>query len=586
MKIKHLLMSIILTLIVFSSLSATAATNQSKAVSVDLNSDIKGTYKIKDQEKVFKFEMVKEGTVYISFLNDNANWWRDDIFSMRLEDSKGNRLNLTNISGLNSETFMISELNEGSYYLILEANGLMETLDFHMNLRAFPMQSYHDFISEGLNIVVDLIGATPKALIAGESIETSIGARNLDTNPQGNNLNLSNNDIALFSFTPTSTQRYNIEIFGIDKGIQGYILDENYKILCTNDTVTKEGTSGNNIISNFGFESGKQYYFALINLNYEPIKVTTKIIPLNSNFIEIEPNNSFKQATTLSIDKKYDGLLGEFPGSSLINSIESNFYVDYDWYKIELNENELATFILEKPLKDSPMYGNISMSVFDENLKKVAFRESDGQISKITLPLGLKKGIYYILINENNSDRAYDWTHVSKRSPYTVSYSVKTPLDFIDFEPNDGIAFAQTIKFGKKINSYFNMHSDQDFYKIVIPKDMDLRVNISAFDDYKEANHGKYLVTILNANGKSIERLVLGTNSIYKTDFIKQNGKLKTFGAGSSTLKKGTYYLKISPLAYLTSDLSDNFQYFENRKSNDKRDYVYSLVVSEWKDSK
>lgn len=577
MKFKLCFLSLLTTCIILASSLSQAAPmpvtfDFSDATFISKN--FSGYLKPKGPEIVYQFQVKEEGKMAIRFYEDATILYQEFYTSLKIKDASGKIIRETTLSGKESNSVMTAELSPGTYYYTIRTSEYGDAREYTLNFNFSPNLPYDSYVKNVLHKTFDLESATPKVL--SENITQAFKLEEQkSSDANSDHLKGTNGNLALFAFEPSKSQYYRTLVSDLPEYVNGYILDEKFNVLHYADTNEFDHQSQQVFINSTYLDAGKKYYILLVNTTSTPLNGDLKISPISSasNFIDMTFNDTFGSGPLLSPNSTYaDRIVPLF----LIGLFVHN---DRDWCRIELDEDSLVLLELQQQKREKYDYNDLRISIFDENKMQISYTDMDTTLLKQTIPLGLKKGKYFIRLEANN----FFFDKYAYNIPYSISYTTKQEKDFVDFEPNDSLKSAVPLKFNQKIHAYFQTFYDKDFYKFTLSKKTDVGFFLSAYDDFEVLQDTRYNYSIYDSKGKLIETLTTGMSTIYKTDWLKQNGKLKRFSTGCQ-LNKGTYYVEVSPCPNSTSESVDTFQHLVSSKSDDKRYKTYWLELSEFKD--
>ena len=206
---------------------------------------------------------------------------------------------------------------------------------------------------------------------------------------------------------------------------------------------------------------------------------------------------NLKKAKTVKVDKTYKG-------KTTSGSYEHAF-------KVKLTKNGNLKLVT-KTLKGKSWF----VEIFNSKGKVLHTYYTDTKKSGTqTVPIGLKKGTYYIVLSGN----------------LNKTYSLKLKFakgEYYEKESNDTIKTATPVKKKKYYTASLQQFTDKDYYKFTVKKKQKVKLTVT---------NGKNLVwdyLIVNSKGKQYGKTM-------RTDTRGKNGK-ETFAV---TLPKGTFYLLV-----------------------------------------
>ena len=235
--------------------------------------------------------------------------------------------------------------------------------------------------------------------------------------------------------------------------------------------------------------------------------IVLAVLALALSVMEPAPASAanLKKAKTIKIDKTYKG-------KTTSGSYEHAF-------KVKLTKNGNLKLVT-KTLKGKSWF----VEIFTSKGKALHTYYTDTRKSGTqTVPIGLKKGTYYIVISGN----------------LNKTYSLKLKFakgEYYEKESNDTVKTATPIKKKKYYTGSLQRFIDRDYYKFTVKKKTKVKLTVTRGEDLL----WDYL--IVNAKGKQYGKTM-------RTDPRGKDGK-ETF---SVTLPKGTFYLQVrygSPKPY------------------------------------
>ena len=265
--------------------------------------------------------------------------------------------------------------------------------------------------------------------------------------------------------------------------------------------------------------NGKQYYD--YGSNKSTGNYTLKTSFVGAKATETEENDELNNANALQL------------GSSVSGQIAINDKDDF--YKVELPQTGVLTL-------DMTAYMNwhaielfnaegTHLWVSDRN----EWNSTVGYLSEIH-NLHLEKGTYYIKVNGEEVYENYSWGKEA-----TGNYTLKTGFtasSITETEENDVLADANDLTLDGVVRGQISLNDHFDFYKIVMPTEGELKINISAWMKY----HSLYL---LSENG----------TELWKSQYNEWDESAGIgFKEHTITLEAGTYYIKVSGYRYNTND--------------------------------
>ena len=252
------------------------------------------------------------------------------------------------------------------------------------------------------------------------------------------------------------------------------------------------------------------YYFTVIKFTSDTASYTLGVNFTGVYTNDVEPNNGPITAQPLTLNS-----------DPLIGYISSND--DQDTYKIVL---PIAGRIDVKMI--SSIYG-VNLNLNDNDGKQISsnyvgfgYEQSPKTWSQL---IDLEAGTYYLSVLKQNLGLLTNNSNTGKYS-LCVNY---TPVYNNDVEPNNGTLTAQPLNLNSNpIIGYITCNDDQNTYKIVLP--LDGKIDINMISSIYEVN-----VKLTNEDGNQIFSLL----PRYGSDETPKTWSLPVY------LKSGTYYLSV-----------------------------------------
>lgn len=281
------------------------------------------------------------------------------------------------------------------------------------------------------------------------------------------------------------------------------LYDEDNNVVFT-DYVSGSEQNPGKYYNNVDLEAGTYYVKVYDNYDSDDTgKYILKATFVAANNIEIEPNGGTENANSLTFNKTLRGFL------SWNDSI--------DTYKISVPKAGNISIDMSSYVDDAAYIKLID----DYNNEIFVDYVSGSSVNpgKYYRSVDLEAGTYYIKVYDNYDN---DDTGV-----YTLTTKY-VPANNNEKEPNNGIVEAQSIKFYQKITGFLSWNDSVDVYKITLPKNSSIGVNVSSYVD-----DTAYIQLLDNRN-----------NDLF-SDYISGNSKNPGKYVKNIDLKAGTYYLKI-----------------------------------------
>ncbi|WMJ16514.1 hypothetical protein RA955_18240 [Geobacillus proteiniphilus] len=238
---------------------------------------------------------------------------------------------------------------------------------------------------------------------------------------------------------------------------------------------------------------------------------------------ETEDNGNMANATPITVNDTYRGILRDDR--------------DVDYYKFSLNQPGLVTFSLPNKSQSG---GRIKISIIDKNGNTQAdlVNNPTSAYDMVENSVGLAAGDYFVKV------KTYDY--YVKNEPYSFTLSFK-PGNTYEQEPNENLAEATLVNVNNVIEGVIESDSDDDYYKIILPKP------------------GKLTFTMPN-EGTNKKISILTKNHGELAYFYTDNKSAYEAFTASVGLPAGEFYIKVEGNDYspyqveLTFKEGDNYE--------------------------
>ncbi|MCM3792113.1 pre-peptidase C-terminal domain-containing protein [Priestia megaterium] len=162
--------------------------------------------------------------------------------------------------------------------------------------------------------------------------------------------------------------------------------------------------------------------------------------------------------------------------------------------------------------------------LYDKNGKQVAYKSFSTKGKDIVLKEEVKKGTYYVKVSP------LGWSGVS-RATYRLksTYAGSIKRNTSTFEPNETVETSMKVNSGQIYKSTAETSIDRDVYQFTTNKDGEVYISL-------DQTTAGFAVGLYNTNGKQIAYKSFSTKG--KDIVLKEE------------IKKGTYYIKVSPLGW------------------------------------
>lgn len=162
--------------------------------------------------------------------------------------------------------------------------------------------------------------------------------------------------------------------------------------------------------------------------------------------------------------------------------------------------------------------------LYDKNGKQVAYKSFSTKGKDIVLKEEVKKGTYYVKVSP------LGWSGVS-RATYRLksTYAGSIKRNTSTFEPNETVETSMNVNSGQIYKSTAESAVDRDVYQFTMKKDGEVNVTV-------DQTTAGFAVGLYSIDGKQVAYKSFSTKG--KNIILKKE------------VKKGTYYVKVSPLGW------------------------------------
>ncbi|MEO6819980.1 MAG: PPC domain-containing protein, partial [Ginsengibacter sp.] len=307
------------------------------------------------------------------------------------------------------------------------------------------------------------------------------------------------------------------------------LYDNNGIIVLNSNTTTGNAST---IINTDGLDAGT-YYIKLSqynNTDYVSYKLADSLFaPPVAN--DAEPDSTRALALVLPLNGGMTGHLGYY---------YNNHRDSTDWYKVTTTSDGLLRLYMTT--EPSTVSDYINCTLYDNNgIKVLNSNTTTGNATTILNTDGLAAGTYYVKMSQYG---------INDYVSYKLADSLFAPPVANDIEPDSTRALALTLPLNGgttgHLGYFYDNHRDStDWYKVTIPSDGLLRLNIttepSTVSDYINC-------TLYDNNGNTV--INSNTTTGAATTFLPTDG-----------LAAGTYYVKMSQYGnndYVSYKLADS----------------------------
>lgn len=251
------------------------------------------------------------------------------------------------------------------------------------------------------------------------------------------------------------------------------------------------------------------YYIYLGQYNHTARPYEFNILYTSMDNIELEPNNTFSEATSIDTNIEYFGSLAK-----------EN---DQDFYVFTLDEpGKVQLNFKHEYFDNGDTFYRISLYDDATNEGRIYTDDISGRNSDYTRDVQfLDAGTYYFNVSQ------YYWTTI----PYQFTWSY-TPMENIERERNDTYSSATFIETNKEYNGSLVYDGDIDYYTFTLnePSEIEISFGFTYFD-----------------NGDTFFKLALDTtpnnsNRYYAVDL---SGRDNDYISNPFYLPSGTYYFSV-----------------------------------------
>jgi PKD repeat protein len=336
---------------------------------------------------------------------------------------------------------------------------------------------------------------------SGQSFDLSFG-----TTYENSIYTLLDQDMFHFSFTDPTFFEFSFDNVSTDSDYILSLLNDDEKIIDQFNLLAGEDVfAGINLFAD-------TYQFTIENFTVvdaaESYTFTATKEDTIQPLLEMEPNDSEEYAMPLVLDEKVKGYIS---GNE-----------DADMYRLSLNVSK-AMDIIFSSLSGSGSY-QLTLEIGGKIIDQI---QTDASATK-TLPVALFPGNYILRVTG---------TGVDSSDPYTIELQEVLDVDR-EFEPNNGIKFANGIDNGALIDGRLYGSSDLDFYGMSL--EQKALVEFKLIPDDTQAT---FSVTITNAAGTQIASFTANQTENSKEVGCKA-GKLYVRVTGTN-LDTGLYTIQV-----------------------------------------
>ena len=348
-------------------------------------------------------------------------------------------------------------------------------------------------------------------------------ATNLDVNGIYSDVLSDRQDIDFYKLIPDSNGKLSIH-FGHTYGdsSDGWeVLIYKYgngEYLELSDTVIGLKDNENIELPFVGVRQGCEYYIKVKTYYGDAVnkKYTIKTAFIKSEQYEKEENNSYNNATEMSLNTSYTGTL--------------NSKSDVDIYKIVSTRDGKIDLSFEHTYAENSDGWNVIIYRYTngeyQELSNITIGQKNSEVYKLPYIGAVSNGIYYVKVTP------YYWNEVGKE--YTIRNTFQQS-SYYEKEQNNSYEAATDLKIGQVYNGTLNSNSDKDFWRITATKNGYIKLNFG--HEYADNTDGWNVYVYQYANGEYKE---LSSQMIALKD--KKSLQLK----GVSVQTGGIYYVKVT----------------------------------------
>ena len=273
-------------------------------------------------------------------------------------------------------------------------------------------------------------------------------------------------------------------------------------------------------IINLGVTEGTYYMTAYGYQANQDNKYTlsTRLIGPWEQGQEFEPNDRHSQANELRLGETVQGL---FQAKN-----------ELDWYKLVIDKP--GKNIIRVNLSAIPSV-NSFLFIHDAQGNQITRADTGRQGDpEAFINFGVTQGDYYISTRANE---------VNETQAYSLSVELVGPWEEgLEFEPNNGIRYANEIKLDTEIEGHIQPRGDQDYYLITVPEPgMDIFVV-----DFSSTEKANLHLELLDAEGNRIKSSNLGAKGVNE-QIVKMKfspGQYYIYAGSSDVIADTTYTLR------------------------------------------
>lgn len=448
------------------------------------------------EEKKYVFQIENSGRLDIHFKHSEIKTKETALWDISLMNEDGVEIATMKAYGYLSDQVMTAGVSAGKYYIVVEGTSAQESLN-----QAFTLELFED-----LNQIYE---SEPNSNINDSNeikLGTSISARMS-----------SDSDDDYFLLKNASEGRYRIQfehekLSGIKDTLwEIKVMDENGSEY---DTILSKGNVPSEYIE-LGLNSGDYYILVTNKDGREAIEkeYEIRISKLDNVQSECEFNDCIEEASSLDVKVPLVGTL--------------NTASDKDYYKLQLFDNQRIKLSFDHSKLSGVSNAVWNIKVMTEREQLVFEGKSKGNQEHYEYELGLRKGIYYVLVEPATSGDAY-----FEDENYVIAVYDKPELaSNTEFEFNNDEEESNLIKPKQKINGSISTGSDIDFYNFAVNK---TNANVKIIVDHKPVSGYDdefWRINIYNEQQQVVDSFTVKGNKGRVEKILKLN--------------KGKYYISI-----------------------------------------
>ncbi|WP_078378869.1 cell wall-binding repeat-containing protein [Sutcliffiella halmapala] len=422
------------------------------ALPINVNQLYTGSFESRSVSKFYKFNLSNSGNVKLSLSNIAGSNW-----NLSLVDRNGTSyvdFSSNSSSYATGNTEVPIGLPAGEYFIKLDANSNSTNVPFTFSVK-YEKSEYYE--KERNNT---LATATP------------INVNKVNYGSIQNRYN----DLDYYKFSLPKAGNISLKMKNQPDAYWNIsVLSETGDSLVTTSTDSSSNATGWQTVD-VGLPAGT-YYIKINTSNNNTVhqQYSFEASFIESEFYEKEFNNSTGTATTIAVNKKYQGSI-------------QNRYDDLDYYKFKLEKaGNIQIKALNKP---NTLWRYILYNANGQEIKNFSTNTSSVSNSETNIPVGLPSGEYYLRVSGLNNE--------TNHTPYTFTVDFVMG-EYFERELNNTALTATPIVLNQNYTGAIqNSYNDHDYYKFSLNNASQVTVTV------KNQYNVSWRYTIYNSSGNSV----------------------------------------------------------------------------------